>query len=869
MSNNAQVSSLLPVPTAAAGLLPAAAAAAAAAPVASPLCAQSNSALLAAVHASTVLSDSAYVVLPTGVTPIAASACVVELQSAAHALSSLPPSADSAKSLAHTSLGSSAQPQAEGQQRSGSRDNREKHGSTPSHGQIETKQGAMLVAAAAASQCSSSHARSSSPSHAVGDVALSPGVRRGEEAAGSASHPPLSLVDAAMAAVVDSFRHHRTAAASAAAQHDAMSDVGAISSVNGLSSLADLVARAQSTHCLIVDIARIPPSDAARQHVLAALDESMSTEGRMKAVVTGLPALEGLGLEWVCPEVALSRLHLHFKTHADVVSALKSSPFLVRCGALTGQAWSGCRTCSSVERHRHPEALLLSCLPTVPVPVARDAAIKELLKAMDIEAQTFWQSNAQQVDARLPSRSKRFAFWLLPREADVAALAVLVERVHRQHKLFGGLVSVQGPNIPQLARCSECHQMGHASDACPVFGGTAVRLLFKNPLSPAVLSELIARLGVKSAMLGNAHSSDQWRSSHKVTLFFHFDTLSQLAVDGFKQKMLELLQLDSLLLKEPSIVSMSAAARKSECTACGSRAADHQCPFRGGAPQRPSVPQQQRQQQPGSNAPAAAKATVAASLQPSMCGQWRSSRICSRKLCKHQHPVDWVVAPEGCCRDFYHTGSCKYDVCKYTHTTQAGAKADAAREATPKSLAASLVPLQSAASASASASPPVAVAGNAPAASSLTAPAAARSQQKQQQQQQQQQQVQTGSKKRGADASPARGASSNSFSALGGHGDDPPSSPVRTVPRSSLGALTSPTRSPSTPAASTKKKKSQSDSAASAAASAATDASAQAAAASSDAGGFEIATKKRRRGDKAQAQAQQLHQEETQTPMEH
>jgi len=339
-------------------------------------------------------------------------------------------------------------------------------------------------------------------------------------------------------------------------------------------ALSAWATRAHSTHCLIADITRIP-SETDRKQFLAALSDFLSPQQRMDTVQKWLKKASSLaGLVWVCPEPRASRLHLHFKEHSHVVAALKEIPFVVRCGALAGDAWSpGACVCSGVERHKLPEVLLLSCSPSTPVPgglEARNSAIKDLLSSMGLPVQTFWQSNRQSGLAAQKNLAQ-FSFYALPREADPAALALFIDRVHRQpqHSLFGALVSVQGPNHPQLSRCSDCHALGHTQSGCNIFGGVPVRLLFKTPLSPAALAELKQHFGVRSAMLGNTHAANEWRSAHKATLFFHFDVNTAEAVAHFELQLQQLVKAcssaDHMQLQEaPRIVDMSFAARKIE-----------------------------------------------------------------------------------------------------------------------------------------------------------------------------------------------------------------------------------------------------------------------------------------------------------------
>ena len=81
-------------------------------------------------------------------------------------------------------------------------------------------------------------------------------------------------------------------------------------------------------------------------------------------------------------------------------------------------------------------------------------------------------------------------------------------------------------NLPPLLRCSECHTLGHSSSTCPLFGGVAVRLVFKKPMSPVFFGTFVKCVpGVRSAMLGNIYinATTSGVTSHKASLFFDAD----------------------------------------------------------------------------------------------------------------------------------------------------------------------------------------------------------------------------------------------------------------------------------------------------------------------------------------------------------
>jgi len=675
-----------------------------------------NAASLARPAVSVVPVDSAVDAHADGVTPVAAAAAVVELQAAAAALPQPPSSADSAKSLALVdALGSSAQPQAEGQQRSGSKDRGEKQFSSASRGQIGSDQGALLLTSAAERQPAQPQGRNSPPSRSADAAAASAGVGAGAGGASAAASAAFSL-QAAFAAAATSFHHRKTlaaapaaSAAAAAAQHDGMCDVDDGAAAAGLSPA---VLSRTSKHCLVVDIQQVAAFDADRSQLVAIHESapSQQPEERIDAVVKWLPSLAG-GLVWVlAPERQVIRLHLHFKDHASLVRALKDVPFLLRCG-VPASSW-GSICCSGLQRHEHPEALHFTCVPTGLVPSAQAellSALKAFLTSIGIPVQWVWQSTKQVESQRANGPHARVTFWALPREADLDALVSLINRVHQQQTLFGGKISVQGPHSPQLARCEECRTLGHASCACPKFGGTAVRLRFKSPLGPYDFEQTLdGMISVRASMLGNTHSRHEWVPSHKATVFFATpSTAEEFAV--FQQALLQLTgRCSDGLFEPPTLVDMSQAQRKLECSACGSRDKDHRC--LSVQPTRPIAAPQRHQAAGKAAAPAApaaaASSSSAAAAQTSapkaqkalplldMCASWRKSRSCSRMgagQCHKPHPQEWIVPPDWVCHQNLIFGSCAYGgepKCKYKHRTLSELKAEMSTSATASNSAA-------------------------------------------------------------------------------------------------------------------------------------------------------------------------------------
>jgi len=188
------------------------------------------------------------------------------------------------------------------------------------------------------------------------------------------------------------------------------------------------------------------------------------------------------------------------------------------------------------------------------------------------------------------------------------------------------------------------------------------------------LQSLVQLLHARSAMLGDIHPPDDWRSAHKATLFFDLDSQFAQPLMAFVQ------ECTGMLLVAPCTLGMSMAERKHECTLCGSRDKEHQCPFRGGGAQRPPLQQQHKQPPPArqaASAGAAAAARPGAAAHPRVvCPRWLKKKECSHKACPHLHPADWllasaVVLDPPLCHMWYNTGKCAHPSC-LLHTLLSG-----------------------------------------------------------------------------------------------------------------------------------------------------------------------------------------------------
>ena len=363
-------------------------------------------------------------------------------------------------------------------------------------------------------------------------------------------------------------------------------------------------------HCLVVDTALFALGGGdSKKHsaVLAA-----SSDEVLSLVLAWQPQLIGVA----CAMVRSARVHVQFRTHADMAAALKISPLLVQCGVVA-VGW-GAKECGPA-RHDRPEKLELTCAPNDGLPhSAADvpAAIVRLLKEeMKLEYTSQWIPS-QYDPARVGTGY--IVVSVLPRAIGLADLTATVDRLNEaKYQLWGGTVHVQAPNTPSLARCKECGKLGHQSGACPRYAGVALRLLFKEPAPYAMLLALCEQTEARNeSFLGH----DALVLPHrKVTLLFD-------SMDTVEQHIKSLMEQYGRLMHEaPRIVDVQ--NRLKECHECGSLTKVHECPFpqlkhgqqRVAAQQQ--KPKQQGQQQQGGGRVAAAPASAAVPQHPTRCAR--------------------------------------------------------------------------------------------------------------------------------------------------------------------------------------------------------------------------------------------------------
>jgi hypothetical protein len=72
---------------------------------------------------------------------------------------------------------------------------------------------------------------------------------------------------------------------------------------------------------------------------------------------------------------------------------------------------------------------------------------------------------------------------------------------------------MHAPNQPELSRCSQCDQLGHASPACPLYAGLATRFLFKQPIPFSAMRQMQQQLNARMGYLGSSMAESAPHSS--------------------------------------------------------------------------------------------------------------------------------------------------------------------------------------------------------------------------------------------------------------------------------------------------------------------------------------------------------------------
>ena len=457
--------------------------------------------------------------------------------------------------------------------------------------------------------------------------------------------------------------------------------------------------------CLVVDPRGMSSDDAAQLNRVKAV---VDVNERLAALLDWQPMLRDCGVMAAIVKAGSPYLHVAFRSFDSLVAAQRAVRCLCRCCALhTGS--ERLAACGPL-RHHMPEMLCFTCgpCPELDGSLQLRAAALELMRAMDLDHTAIWittrKDNQQSVQINV-----------LPRIADLSALAAMVHGLHLAHSLAGNPVAVEGPNTPELRRCS-CGQMGHAAADCPLYRGLAVRLLFEIPQSVVQRMRLVERLGARAGFLGSDLQVQE--ATRVVTLLFGTLPAEEMSKEELALLLRRLAEFAAPLLTSGDLVEyprpVKVETRGSECTGCGHIGHQHQCRFIN---QKATYAQHARSMQPqarngrahgsaqhagAAEAGAQARPAAAPWVDDGMCRRWRRRKACHVQGCERKHPADHVPRPPLRCFDF-DKGKCTRPVCKFPHRAPASSVAAAAAAQPAAEAAAS-----PAAAASSSAAPAVA-----------------------------------------------------------------------------------------------------------------------------------------------------------------
>jgi hypothetical protein len=152
-----------------------------------------------------------------------------------------------------------------------------------------------------------------------------------------------------------------------------------------------------------------------------------------------------------------------------------------------------------------------------------------------------------------------------------------VARINSANLQFEGhTIRAQAPNVPSLARCSQCSALGHPSVACTEYRGVALRILWKQPANFATAMELKHLSGAARAYLG--HDLNTREASRKLTLLF--DHLADQPPDTHLRQIGARLGAHLFALQDQLVDTyiVNLSDRLAECIHCGSMDRAHPCP---------------------------------------------------------------------------------------------------------------------------------------------------------------------------------------------------------------------------------------------------------------------------------------------------
>lgn len=428
------------------------------------------------------------------------------------------------------------------------------------------------------------------------------------------------------------------------------------------------------TFCLIVDDnydafkLSSNESTVARTRALALAVEKEKTLSELRQHLSSwlnVPIQDIAAAYTLTTHVNKSTLHINFSSLDALSAALLKCEFLIRCGTSTStDAWTAVKPCNHITRHQLPELIKMTFIPAEVNCNYDDVfkkKVKVLLDEMKLPYTTFWFPSSVSFN----HKDLRRSIFVLPRQ--VQNLQPLIESLHMRYMLAGCKVRVQGVNSIALQRCSQCGRLGHDQNNCEDYGGIAIRLIGKKPLSYATMQQIQSLTGAHKAFLGSSTSVLQ--PSRRMFLLFKSDESAEQNENILKQLPLVMKQLirDDRLHGLPQIVDVK--TRSHGCSECGELKREHVCPFLNNQ-NRSMFKSNSSNAQPSIHSLTSASATVTvdATTPDLMCRSWRRLKKCTHMHnCTYQHPPEHIVIKQNCF-SFQKTGTCsRGDQCNFAH----------------------------------------------------------------------------------------------------------------------------------------------------------------------------------------------------------
>jgi hypothetical protein len=426
--------------------------------------------------------------------------------------------------------------------------------------------------------------------------------------------------------------------------------------------------QSQQCHCLVVDQSLIivgSPHESDLKKAMALERNQSALEEHVRTWLQPHVPSSNIDCIYITSNGSSRQLHCNFIGLGELGAAQVALPFLVRCGVVNASKWN--KVCGDLAKNKVPEMIHFSCIPLVPQShLQLESDARAFLATHGVECTVVW-CPPRRYDAT-PEQQRRgqtapINFYALPRRLD--NLSTIIEQLHQKVEFWGGQVRVDCPNTPSLARCNHCLKLGHPTNKCELYCGLAFRLLMKEPVSYAIVKQLLSLTSsARTAYLGS--SVDERAPSRRVTILFDATKASdqEMRAGLVSSLMIALTNLNLCMRLHAPPTMVDPKHRTRECRECGSmEASAHVCPFVFAGPTTKQITSAT------ANPPAAGQSRLSA-VSEDVCREWGRSKVCKRLAdhlkCRYKHPPDTVPTGNPC-HQYQREGKCSRGMCKFEH----------------------------------------------------------------------------------------------------------------------------------------------------------------------------------------------------------